>query len=259
MPPVSDWPADIQQSFHLARAAATELKHHSVGGEHLLLALVHPDSPGSARSVLESFGVDQARARQALIDSLGDPFEGPIHGQQVAPYVGLVFERANLWAHLMEDEGVSSQHVLLAMADAENIDPVFVKFALESRLDELRDRVMRSGEGEAADVSSAELEEGTETEREGLRLAPTPDGHDPRRRAPWGSRAFIDALGRPAIENGALRQYLVDRDGHPVLTHDGKPVHLRVDRDGQPVLDRNGKAVLTPVDVPPGSQLQGPE
>jgi hypothetical protein len=33
------------------------------------------------------------------------------------------------------------------------------------------------------------------------------------------------------------RQYFIDRDGYPVLTTDGHPVHIVVDEDTVPVLD----------------------
>jgi hypothetical protein len=66
-----------------------------------------------------------------------------------------------------------------------------------------------------------------------LELTPTPDGKDPRRRRPWGSAVFADAEGRTFREGLALRQYFIDRDGNPVLTVDGRPVHLLVDDRGQ--------------------------
>jgi hypothetical protein len=92
----------------------------------------------------------------------------------------------------------------------------------------------------------------------GLDLAPTPDGKDPRRRMPWGSKVFTDADGswikRP--EGQALRQYFVDRDGNPGLTADGRPVHFVLDEAGQLVLDADGRPLMEPVDVPEGSALR---
>lgn len=90
----------------------------------------------------------------------------------------------------------------------------------------------------------------------GLDLAPSPAGHDPRRRKPWGSRVFVDADGRPIRNGMALRQYLVDRDGHPILTRDRHPIHEHVDEQGQPVLDAEGRPTITAVEIPPGSQIQ---
>jgi hypothetical protein len=61
---------------------------------------------------------------------------------------------------------------------------------------------------------------------------------DPRRRKPWGSKVFVDADGNAVRQGLALRQYLIDRDGNPVLT--------------QPSLARSG-----PSRTPRGFRLVG--
>jgi hypothetical protein len=48
-----------------------------------------------------------------------------------------------------------------------------------------------------------------------------------------GSAVFADAEGQTFRWGLALRQYFIDRDGNPVLTVDGRPVHLLVDDRGQ--------------------------
>jgi hypothetical protein len=90
----------------------------------------------------------------------------------------------------------------------------------------------------------------------GLELAPTPDGKDPRRRRPWGSAVFADAEGQTFRLGLALRQYFIDRDGNPVLTVDGRPVHLLVDERGQQVLDGEGRPLIGAVEIPPGCQVR---
>jgi hypothetical protein len=62
---------------NLAGADAQALHHDWIGLEHLLAALVHPDCPGAARSVLASLGVTAERLRQARERSFVDPFEPP--------------------------------------------------------------------------------------------------------------------------------------------------------------------------------------
>jgi hypothetical protein len=51
------------------------------------------------------------------------------------------------------------------------------------------------------------------------------------------------------------RQYFLDRDGYPVLTTDGRPVHIVVDEQGVPVLAPQGQYKLGPVEVPPGGTV----
>jgi hypothetical protein len=90
----------------------------------------------------------------------------------------------------------------------------------------------------------------------GLELAPTPNGKDSRRRRPWGSAVFADAEGRTFRQGLALRQYFIDRDGNPVLTADGRPVHLLVDESGQEVLDAEGRPIIGVVGIPPGCRVR---
>jgi hypothetical protein len=52
------------------------------------------------------------------------------------------------------------------------------------------------------------------------------------------------------------RQYFVDSDGYPVLTIDGRPVHVVVDEQGMPVLDEQGRRIFGPVEIPPGCQVE---
>ena len=85
----------------------------------------------------------------------------------------------------------------------------------------------------------------------GLQLAPTPEGRDPRRRRPWGSAVFVGADGRTFRQGIALRQYFIDRDGNPVLTADGRPVHMLVNEHGAQVRDAEGR-IIGPVEIPPG-------
>jgi hypothetical protein len=93
-----------------------------------------------------------------------------------------------------------------------------------------------------------------------LELAPNPLGHDPRRRRPWGSRGFGVPLGRPPKQGMLGRQYFIDRDGYPVLTTDGRPVHVVVDEDTVPVLDEHGHERIGPVEIPDGARLiAGPD
>ena len=67
-------------------------------------------------------------------------------------------------------------------------------------------------------------------------------------------------LDRPPKKGMLGRQYFVDRDGYPVLTTDGRPVHIVVDEDAVPVLDEHGQEAIGPVEIPEGARLiTGPD
>lgn len=89
-------------------------------------------------------------------------------------------------------------------------------------------------------------------------LAPSPEGHDPRERKPWGSRPFYGASGTPLVKGFGMLQFFLDADGHPVRTTRGELVHLLTDDEGQEVLaEEDGLPVVVAVDVPPGA-VDGP-
>jgi hypothetical protein len=67
--------------------------------------------------------------------------------------------------------------------------------------------------------------------------------------------AFDVPEDRPPRVGMLARQYFLDRDGYPVLTTDGRPVHVVVDEHGMPVLDEQGRERLGPVEVPEGGTV----
>jgi predicted DNA-binding transcriptional regulator AlpA len=77
LPEVGGRSLQVWTVANLAGADAQALHHDWIGLEHLLAALVHPDCPGAARSVLASLGVTAERLRQARERSFVDPFEPP--------------------------------------------------------------------------------------------------------------------------------------------------------------------------------------
>jgi len=70
-----------------------------------------------------------------------------------------------------------------------------------------------------------------------------------------GLAGFGVPLDPPPKQGGWAGQYFIDRDGYPVLTIDGRPVHIVVDEDTVPVLDEHGREVLGPVEIPEGVTL----
>lgn len=207
-------------------------------------------------------GLTLSEVRTAFIESLGDPFEPSQGVVTISVRTQQILERAIRKAVELQDDEVSSQHVLLALVDewdALAVAPLLAKHGAEEEV--VRERVIAStdrGLAEGARVPEVILQS-TASERISRppepELAPTPGGHDPRRRLPWGSAVVTDSRGNPMRLGSALRQYLIDRDGNPVLTVDGQPVHLLVDDKGKLILDEQGNPILAAVEVPRSSSI----
>ena len=265
VPEVGGRSAAVWRVANLAGEEAQARNHTWIGPDHLLAALVHPDCPGAARAVLASLGITTERLQQARERSFIDPFEPSTGWKQVSPAFQLVLERANLEAVLLADAEVTSEHVLLALASQWAADATAMALPSSGDLDPaaVRRRVLDVTEGMAIPPPPApepplDPEEAMGRVAPGLELASTPDGKDPRRRMPWGSRVFVDPDGRPIkrADGHALRQYYLDRDGNPVLTSDGQPVHAVFDEHGREVTDEDGRPLIVPVEIPDGSRVE---
>ena len=260
VPPAGKKSRQVWKVVDLAAEEATALHHDWIDWDHLMLALLRPGCPGAAGAALASFGVTAAPLREAFVASMGDPYEPHHRGITLPPAAQLLLERANLEAFALADAEVSSEHVLLALTG--RWESFAAGWLRRHGVDApaVRQRVVDLTEGaeppapaplpadeppSAADVDPAP----------GLELAPNPDGRDPRRRRPWGSAMFVDDDGRTFRYGIALRQYFIDRDGHPVLTADGRPVHVRVNEPGDQVRDAEGRSI-GPVEIPPGCRVK---
>jgi hypothetical protein len=266
LPRVGGWAPQVRKVADLAGAESQALHHDWIGPEHLLGALVRPDCPGAARAVLASLGITAERLQQAHERSFVDPFEPGSGWRKASPALQLVLERAHLEAVLLADAEVSSEHVQLALAGHWAGNAATTALLHRRGLDPgaVRRRMLDLTEGVAVpptpEAPWPELDPEAAMRRvaPGLELALTPDGKDPRRRMPWGSRVFVDAEGTPIkrADGQALGQYFVDRDGNPVLTSDGRPVHFIHDERGQWVVDERGWPLMVAVEVPEGSVVQ---
>jgi predicted DNA-binding transcriptional regulator AlpA len=249
-------PPQIWAVMNRAASEAQELNHPWIGDDHLVLGMLHPDCPGAARTVLESFGIRLEPTRQVFIASMGDPWDTTPTHTTLSPATQLVLERANLEAARLADAEVASEHVLLALISRGHFPTRWVAHH-GITADAVRQRVMDATEGVALPEAPL-LEPPAPIDldpAEALDLAPNPLGHDPRRRLPWGSRGFGVPLDRPPKKGMLGRQYFIDRDGYPVLTTDGHPVHIVVDEDTVPVLDEHGHEMLGPVEIPDGARM----
>lgn len=245
----------------LAQDRAEALNHKRVGPDHLLLAVLHPDCPGKARQVLESLGTNLEDAQRLWVESMGDPFEPPGRPPAAAPVTHDMLERAKLKALELEDEEVTGEHVLLALAD--NWDSAALNLLMERAInaEAVRRRLIALSDGlMPASPCSPPAHWRRAAKRiprpPELELALSPAGHDPRRRRRWGSHVLHDADGRVMFEGRALCQYFIDRDGYPVLSACGRLVKVLHDENDIPVLDEKGSTILTTLEAPPGFDKQ---
>jgi predicted DNA-binding transcriptional regulator AlpA len=258
VPPAGKKSRQVWKVVDLAAEEARTLHHSWIDQDHLVLAMLRPDCPGAAGAVLASFGVTAAPLREAFVASMGDPYEPHHRGVTLPPAAQLVLERANLEAFALADAEVSSEHVLLAMTGRwEGFAAGWLRrHGVEAAA--VRQRVVDYTQGGALPAPvplPVERPRPDVDPAPGLELAPTPDGRDPRRRRPWGSAMFVDADGKPFRQGNALRQYFIDRDGHPILTTDGRPVHVLVNEHGDEVPDAEGRRI-GPVEIPPGCRVK---
>lgn len=230
-----------------AHDEARLLNHSWVGVEHLLLALVAPDSSGLARRVLLSYGLSLQEARKRLEDAFGDPFEPTLGDLPPIPYsprLQLVAERSYMKALQLQDEAVDSEHLLLALIDAWEDAPLLGRIIGGVVPGDLAFEVVAASEaalfGLGGSPSSA-----------GLQLKASPLGLDPSMRRPWTARSFIDEKsGLPVKFDASVREYLVDRDGYPLVTKDGKFIDLWREGSGSMLASSDGThfvAITVPV------------
>jgi predicted DNA-binding transcriptional regulator AlpA len=257
IPPDGGHPPQIWAVLNRATSEAHELNHPWIDDDHQVLGMLHPDCPGAARTVLESFGIRLEPLRQGFIASMGDPWDAKPTHLNFSPATQLVLEGANLEAARLADAEVATEHVLLALISRGYFPRGWVARS-GITAEAVRQRVVDATEGAALPEPPEQLEPPLPSEpnpEDALDLAPNPLGHDPRRRRPWGSRGFGVPLDRPPREGMLGRQYFIDRDGCPVLTTDGQPVHIVVDEDTMPVLDEHGHEMLGPVEIPEGATI----
>lgn len=255
LPPPGDLAPGVADLVQAASHEARELNHDWIGVEHLVVAMVSPGCPGSAARVLKSFGLTHQTARRRLEDAFGDPFAAagewspPAH----SPRLQLVLERANLWARELRDEVVNAEHVLLALAEVWPDAPLLPGIVGDVDPDDIIQRIVAATEGRT--IPSGPPAPVAPTDAFPLDLRLSPAGFEPRRRLPWTSRPFVEEVsGQPVMREGVPLQYLVDRDGHPVVTVDGDFVELFT-TSGQPLVLSADRPHFEPVDLPPGARI----
>jgi ATP-dependent Clp protease ATP-binding subunit ClpB len=107
-----------QEALERAQRLASERGHQELRPEHLLAALLE-DAGGTVAAVLQKLGVQReplARANTLAMDRLPRVQGGSMY---VGDTLRNVLERAEQAAEKMQDEFISVEHLLLAMADPE--------------------------------------------------------------------------------------------------------------------------------------------
>ncbi len=118
-----------QEALQEAKNLAEEHNHQQIGEEHLLLALVE-QSEGVVVPVLQKIGVEIEQLKARLEEHLNSLPQvhggGQVGGPEqifVTPSLNKTLESAWREAQAMKDEYLSTEHLLLAIAEAEEANP----------------------------------------------------------------------------------------------------------------------------------------
>jgi len=108
-----------QEAIGAAQSAGRDAGHTEIAPEHLLRALV--DQPeGVVSGVLERIGVDVSAVRQRVDDALGrlpQVTGATVRDARLAPATFSILEAADKEREQLDDEYLSTEHLLLAMTD----------------------------------------------------------------------------------------------------------------------------------------------
>jgi ATP-dependent Clp protease ATP-binding subunit ClpB len=112
-----------QEAISQARTAARSSGHAEIAPEHLLLALIEQPE-GIVTPILAKLGADSASITRELEAALArrSKVSGASADAQVSPALATVFDRAFEIAEKFQDEYVSTEHLLLSIADARGSD-----------------------------------------------------------------------------------------------------------------------------------------
>jgi ATP-dependent Clp protease ATP-binding subunit ClpB len=107
-----------QEAFQEAQGLTQNYQHSTIEVEHLLLALLIKE--GVTRPLLEKLGVDPDRVISDIKDMLGKAPKvsgASTYGSAISNRLQKIFNESFSIAEKMDDEYVSSEHMLLAIAD----------------------------------------------------------------------------------------------------------------------------------------------
>jgi ATP-dependent Clp protease ATP-binding subunit ClpB len=104
-----------QEAIIAAQTIASEQNHSEVTPEHLLVALVEQQG-GIVPSILSKMNIDTAKVRtdaRALLKTMPQAYGGDV---RLSPRMKLIFDSAEAEAKRLQDDYVSTEHLLVALA-----------------------------------------------------------------------------------------------------------------------------------------------
>ena len=107
------------EALQAASAAARDAGHTDVGSDHILGALLD-QSEGVVSGVLERIGVLPDQARTKLVESLAKRPKvsgATVRDPQLAPEAYRLLEEADKRRAQLDDDYVSTEHILLALTE----------------------------------------------------------------------------------------------------------------------------------------------
>jgi ATP-dependent Clp protease ATP-binding subunit ClpB len=104
-----------QEAIIAAQTIASEQNHSEITPEHLLVALVEQQG-GIVPSILSKMNIDTAKVRtdaRALLKNMPQAYGGDV---RLSPRMKLIFDSAEAEAKRLQDDYVSTEHLLVALA-----------------------------------------------------------------------------------------------------------------------------------------------
>ena len=115
------WTLKTQEAVNLALAAARSASNPEVTPDHLLLALLGQEE-GVVLPILQKVGVAPAQLRNAAEDAVGKLPKAYGGESRVGRDFTALFDRADEARRELHDEYLSTEHLLLALADSIGLD-----------------------------------------------------------------------------------------------------------------------------------------
>lgn len=150
--------AKAKNAMKLAHGEAMRLNHEYIGVEHLLLGLIR-ESEGMAAGVLEKFGADLRKTKNA-IESIITPGTSLVSLGRLpqTPQLKLVLGRAIDNANALHHSYVGTEHLLLAILSDESNSACQALLNMGLNLDAIRDEIMSmigAGESDSTDSGAS--------------------------------------------------------------------------------------------------------